>query len=116
VHSFISPFYKQGEDFINAVHGIDSLGIVLQATWTKLKNPLIAETKLYEHYLVRMFKYISTRPAKVLGLHKNRGHISVGCLADIIVWSPEIPDQTISNNSYAGRRLYGQVAKVYLRG
>jgi alpha-D-ribose 1-methylphosphonate 5-triphosphate diphosphatase PhnM len=64
------------------------MGFTLAAFWTRLKEPLIEDSRSYLHYTVRMFKWLSYKPAQTLGL-TNRGAIEAGRYADLVAWQPE---------------------------
>jgi dihydroorotase-like cyclic amidohydrolase len=90
-HSFIPPEYKilDSGDFSKAVPGINCLGYTLQAIWSRLRQHLLPKSDQYEHYIVRMAKWLSSTPARILGVLDKRGEIAVGKLADLVVWDPE---------------------------
>ena len=67
---------------------MSTAGLNLQAVWTRLKSPLHMGDRAYQHYIIRLFKWMSTKPAQILGLN-NRGSIEPGKLADFVVWYPE---------------------------
>ena len=122
-HSFIPSSYKflSSGSFKKALNGIPGLGFSLQSVWTHLRRPNPYSQSL-PHYLVRMSKWLSTAPAKMLGVEQDRGTLEVGKLADLIVWSPE--EETVGQAvcpepemcPYSGERLFGRVEKVYVRG
>jgi len=72
----------------------------------------------------RFVELVSTNPAKIFGLYPQKGEISVGSDADILIWDPE-KEHIISAathhmntdyNVYEGMRVKGIPAKVFLRG
>ena len=120
-HSAIPRPLKVPESgsFKRALSGINGLGASLQAVWSKLRRPYAHS---FEHYIVRLFKWMSLNPAKFLGLSDLKGTLAPGKDADIIVWDPyesftfrsfsDFPDLS----PYDGNTLYGKVHKVFLRG
>jgi len=120
-HCLVQPSFKflESGSFKRALSGLPGLGFSLQALWTKLRSPTLSLEAL-EHYIVRLSKWLSTAPAKLLSV--NRGLIAAGRLADIVVWSPEEPVVATCAGSwpelcpYAGQELYGQIVRVYIRG
>lgn len=122
-HATIPSSYKnidQGS-FKKALNGINCLGFSLQAVWTQLMKDSHNLGAL-EHYLVRLAKWMSYSPAKLLGIESRRGSISKGKYADLIIWSP-YDKQTckVFSNSpetcvYSKSSLYGKIHKVYIRG
>jgi len=75
-----------------------------------------------EHYLVRLARWMSYSPAKLLGIESRRGSISKGKYADLIIWSP-YEKQTSNVLSrypetcvYSKSSLYGNIHKVFIRG
>eukprot|EP00359_Climacostomum_virens_P002346 CAMPEP_0204917268 /NCGR_PEP_ID=MMETSP1397-20131031/14889_1 /ASSEMBLY_ACC=CAM_ASM_000891 /TAXON_ID=49980 /ORGANISM="Climacostomum Climacostomum virens, Strain Stock W-24" /LENGTH=547 /DNA_ID=CAMNT_0052090059 /DNA_START=217 /DNA_END=1860 /DNA_ORIENTATION=- len=123
-HSSVRPDLKfQAEgDFRKAATGFSTLGFAMQAVWTKLKAQ-IEDVKLLDHYIVRLSKWLSYAPAKLLGLNKTRGSLCKGQLADIVVWKPfepvvsEVSQSVFSDASpYASMELYGRIEQVYVRG
>lgn len=121
-HVCIDEVHKAIEtaSFQNALNGICCLGFTLQAIWTTINIPM-ARTEQLEHYLVRLSKWLSLHPAKILGL-KNRGCIGKGKLADLIVWTPycrtvgRIRELYGGLNVFEGKELMGEIEKVYIRG
>ena len=63
--------------------------MTLPSVWSKLKSELCENTRKYEHYIVRMAKWMSEVPAKILKIFHVRGAICKGKLADFIIWDPE---------------------------
>ena len=106
--------------FQNALNGICSMGSVLQAVWSTINIPT-TKFETLEHYLVRISKWLSLTPAKVVGL-SHRGSIAKGKFADLIVWNPYCRDIVSSCHEYQrlctfnGVEMHGKIEKVYLRG
>jgi allantoinase len=107
-------------DFKSAVPGINGMGFLLPATWTKLKETVAPGTEAYDHYIVRLAKVLSTNPAEALGLKKTRGAIMNGLSADLIIWKPhKLFESHLTSqleSSYSKSRLYGKISQVYLNG
>lgn len=120
-HIAVPQQYKFQEDFRKAVNGINGLGFTLQTLWTVLKKPY-TQLGYFEHYIVRIAKWTSLMPAKVLKLRK-RGAIAKGYLADLVIWDPftEVTVEASYSGQpyqcpYLGLKLFGHVLKVFLRG
>ena len=121
-HSYIEKSHKavESRSFQNALNGLCSLGFSLQAVWSTINIP-ISKVEQLEHYLVRLSKWLSLSPAKVLDL-ATRGSIGKGKLADLVVWTPYCRSVAKGNEFYEdlaifdGKEVFGAVHKVYLRG
>jgi dihydropyrimidinase len=74
--------------------------------------------------LNRFVELVSTRPAKIFGLHPRKGSITVGADADLLLWDPKakwtISAKThrmkVDYNPYEGREVTGIPTTVLLRG
>lgn len=120
-HAMIDPTHKLSGNFQQALNGISSLGLTLQSVWTKL-NSLGNSEELLENYIVRLSKWMSFQPAKVLGLSKKRGSIEKGKFADLVVWDPKGKSLVGKENVYRettpllNEVLYGKIHVVYIKG
>ena len=123
-HTPVVPSFKfvDSGSFRKAVDGVTGIGFTLQAVWTKLflSSPT---AELRDHYIVRLSKWLSLHPAKLLGVSHIRGSIDRGKSADLVVWQPmesEVVRNVYSLHSgncpYVEQQLYGKIYKVYLRG
>jgi allantoinase len=124
-HEPVHPDFKFRRDgtWSRAVPGINSLGFTLQATWTVLKKPLLHSSRSYQHYIIRLFKWLSERPARILGIEGIRGSIAPGKLADFVIWDPRRTykcthtySRHMETSPYVGTKLNGKISHVYLRG
>jgi dihydroorotase-like cyclic amidohydrolase len=120
-HIAVPEKYKFEQNFRKAVNGINGLGFTLQTLWTVLKRPY-TQLGRFEHYIVRIAKWTSLMPAKVLML-PDRGAIAKGYLADLVIWDPlrEVTiEKTYSSQPYqcpyVGLKLFGNILKVFVRG
>ena len=119
-HANIDPVHKPVGNFQQALNGIASIGCSLQAVWTILNIP-ITRKELLEHYIVRLAKWMSLHPAKVLGVDKERGTIEAGKIADLVVWDPwersKADQQQIKYKSpFVGQDFLGVIKCVYVKG
>lgn len=123
-HRGIHPMYKNDVkgSMKRALNGMNTLGFTLQQIWTKLRRPISSHHDL-EHYIVRLAKWLSLQPAKILGIDKTRGSIESGKLADFVIWNPhELINVKKSASDFnetctlIGAELYGSIHKVMLRG
>jgi dihydroorotase-like cyclic amidohydrolase len=123
-HRGIHPTYKLGVkgSLKRALCGMNTLGFTLQQIWSKLRLPSSSREEL-EHYIVRLAKWLSLHPAKVLGIEKYRGSIERGMIADLFIWDPD--EQVSVRRSHSqfnetcvliGTDLYGLIHRVMLRG
>ena len=106
--------------FQNALNGICSMGFILQAVWSTINIPT-SKFETLEHYLVRISKWLSLIPAKIIGL-THRGSIAKGKFADLIVWNPYCKSVARVCEDYQrlctfnGLEMHGRIEKVFLRG
>lgn len=114
-------FLKEGS-FKQAMSGISSLGYTLQQVWTKLRVPCASQEDM-EHYLVRLAKWMSMEPAKLLGINDIRGSIEQGKIADFVIWDPYTKTEATSLNRqfpevfpYTGHVFYGVIHSVIVKG
>lgn len=114
-HSPSPPHMKASGDFGKAWAGISSLQLRLPLMWTAASQRGIQ--------LPQFSRLLAAGPARLAGL-SQKGEISVGADADLVVWEPEnlvLVDPTRLAHRhpispYAGRELYGAVRTTYLRG
>ena len=120
-HAGIEAKHKLSGNFQQALNGIAAIGCTLQAVWTSLVNSTGSE-ELLEHFLVRMAKWMSLEPARILGIDDRRGSIERGKSADFMVWQPKErytvgKEYTYYQTSpFAGEELVGAIKAVYIRG
>ena len=122
-HTSIPSEYKilENGSFRKALNGVNTLGFAMQAIWTELCESS-ASLEQKEHYIVRLAKWMSLSPAKVLGLTSQRGAIERGKYADLVVWSPykKFTCKSTSNFSdtcvFEGKEVMGKVYTVIVRG
>jgi allantoinase len=117
-HSPCPPAMKLPDegDFLRAWGGIASLQLSLPAVWTQ------ARARGYS--VTQMTNWLCKNPARLAGIQKRKGSISVGCDADLVIWNPDAPfavdpDRLHHRHKltpYAGRELYGVVETTFLRG
>ena len=124
-HASLEPelkFLSTG-NFKRALSGVTGLGCSLQAVWTKLRMPVVDSQAVRERYIVRLSKWLSLNPAKVIGVSSKRGSIEKGKFADLVVWKPHSSFTLREEyfrypqlNPYIGKQLYGEIHRVYVRG
>ncbi|CAG9319521.1 unnamed protein product [Blepharisma stoltei] len=123
-HAFISPRCKDIENgnFHKALNGICSIGFTLQAIWTMLNVPVSTQSQL-EHYIIRISKWLSLYPARILNIQDKRGSIEKGKYCDLVIWSPyerikinEIYSENEEISPFLGQEMHGKIHKVYVRG
>jgi len=117
-HSPSPPAGKALEsgDFGQAWGGVSSLGLALPVMWT--------EASKRGHTLGDVARWMSSVPARLVGLERAKGGLAVGmdadfCLFDDAVeWTVE-PAHLWTRHKitpYAGRKLKGRVRSTWLRG
>ncbi len=115
-HSPCPPAHKPPGDFFRAWGGIASLQWSLPIVWTAGRDAGVTFDQLA--------RWLSAAPARMVGLYGRKGCIAPGADADLVVWEPDAtfvvrPESTYHRHKispYMGRRLYGVVESVYLRG
>jgi allantoinase len=117
-HSPCPPAMKlPGEgDFMRAWGGIASLQLSLPVVWT--------EAAARGYAVPHLAVWLCRGPARLAGLEKRKGTITLGCDADLVIWNPNAkfvvePSQLHYRQKitpYAGRALAGVVETTFLRG
>jgi allantoinase len=103
-------------DFFKAWGGISSLQLGLPAIWTKMKRG--------NNSLSKLACWMSSGPAKLVGLEKHKGSIVAGYDADIVVWDPgkrfvvrpKMLHHRHKLTPYASCEMRGTVEATFLRG
>jgi allantoinase len=103
-------------NFQKAWGGISSLQFGLPIVWTQAQKRGFSP--------VDIARWMSAKPAELLGLSANKGKIAAGYDADIVVWNPKatvIVDAALIQHRhkitpYKGQTLLGAVERTYLRG
>ncbi|MCR4998811.1 MAG: amidohydrolase family protein, partial [Lachnospiraceae bacterium] len=106
---------EKSRDFTSAPFGIVGVETAAALTYTEL---------VLGGYLtpMQMFEKMSYNPAKVLGI--DRGDISVGKVADVVIFDPKTTYEIHAANfrgksknmPYEGRKVTGQVVTTILSG
>jgi allantoinase len=117
-HSPSPPAMKclRSGDFFKAWGGIASLQLGLPAVWTKLSAR--------KYTLKHLVRWMSSGPAQLAGLEKQKGSISIGYDADIVVWNPEkrliVRPKMLQHRHkltpYLNQSLRGVVEATFLKG
>lgn len=103
-------------NFQKAWGGISSLQFGLPIIWTQAQKRGFSP--------IDIAKWMSAKPAQLLGLSATKGAIAAGNDADIVVWNPSatvvVDSATIQHRHkitpYEGQTLFGAVERTYLRG
>jgi allantoinase len=82
------------------------------------------EARRRGHSIDELSRWLSSAPAKLIGLDQRKGSIAAGCDADLVIWkpdrefrvSPELIHHRHKLTPYAGRTLAGAVQQTFLRG
>jgi allantoinase len=116
-HSPCPPEMKDTDgDFFPAWGGIASLQLSLSAVWTGARTRGVKPE--------RVAQWMSTAPARLVGLQDRKGALIAGYDADIILWDPDArfvvdPTQLLHRHKltpYLGRELFGKVSATYVCG
>ena len=106
---------RESGDFFQAWGGITSLQLGLSSVWT--------EASQRGYSIEQVVEWLSTRPARVAGLHDRKGTIAEGKDADLIFFRPgasvEWPHVLHHRHKltpYEGRHLKGIVDRTFVRG
>ncbi|HMG84260.1 MAG TPA: allantoinase AllB [Terracidiphilus sp.] len=100
--------------------GIASLGLALPVLWTAMRQRGLST----DDAAARAGKWMSARPARLAGILGQKGTLSVGADADIVVFDPHVT-WTVSQDDlhfrhkispYLGAKLRGRVQETWLRG
>jgi allantoinase len=100
--------------------GISSLGLALPVMWTAMVRRGLGSPA----GLVNLSRWMSTAPARLAGLTRQKGSFIPGADADIVVFDPDA-EWTVSEGQlhfrhklspYNGTPVRGQVLETWLRG
>ena len=117
-HSPCPPDMKHlaSGDWQSSWGGISSVELTLPIVWRGLRTQITPFTRLAE--------WLSSNPARLVGLADRKGRLAVGCDADLCVWNHEeewtvVGEQLQHRHKltpYEGERLRGRVKRTYVRG
>ncbi|HEX4642370.1 MAG TPA: allantoinase AllB [Candidatus Acidoferrales bacterium] len=117
-HSPSPPAMKclRSGDFFKAWGGIASLQLGLPAVWTKLSAR--------KYSLQHLVRWMSSGPTHLAGLEKQKGSITAGYDADIVVWNtekrfivrPKMLQHRHKLTPYLNQPLRGEVEATFLKG
>ena len=107
---------KASGDFLQAWGGISSLQLRLPIVWTEARRRGFSV-----HDVTR---WLSSAPAKLVGLEARKGAIESGLDADLVIWNPSSQFKVEGGllhhrhkiTPYEGMTLSGVVEKTFLRG
>lgn len=103
-------------DCLRAWGGIASIQLSMPAVWSRAPQ--------YGGTVADVARWMSERPARLVGLDARKGTIAPGRDADLVVWDPE-EEFTVEANAlqhrhkvtpYEGMRLRGVVRETWVRG
>ena len=117
-HSPAPPAIKQldSRDFMKAWGGIAGVQFLLPASWTAAQQRGFT--------IDQIAAWLSTNPARFLGLQERKGQIAPGYDADLCIWNPEA-SFTVQKEDiifrhpispYIGERLLGSVMQTWVGG
>lgn len=104
-------------DFRQIPNGLPGVGDRMPVMWTMAVNTGRITPE-------RFVALMSTNPAKLFGMYPQKGTISVGSDADIVIWDPEkeveygvkVAQHRTDYNLFEGWQLKGMPVKVFSRG
>jgi allantoinase len=121
-HSPCLPAMKRRDEgrFDLAWGGIASLGLALPVLWTAMRQRGLST----DDAAARTGKWMAARPARLAGLLGQKGTLSVGSDADIVVFDPHMTWTVTEDDlhfrhkisTYLGTKLRGRVQETWLRG
>jgi allantoinase len=114
-HSPCPPAMKQG-NFRQSWGGIASLSVAASVIWTEMNQRSLPLTDLA--------RWMSSEPAKLAGLQKQKGAIAKGHDADLVIFDPDAKFTLTKEDlhyrhpvsPYLGETLQGKVQATFLRG
>jgi allantoinase len=103
-------------DFVAAWGGIASLQLGLAAVWTAGRARGITPAMLA--------RWMCEAPARLAGLHPQKGELQIGSDADVVIWDPDAEFEVDATHlyhrhpvtPYDRRRLCGRVITTLVRG
>ena len=107
---------KESGDFLKAWGGISSLQLRLPIVWTEARRRGFSVHDVTQ--------WLSSAPARLVGLEARKGAIGPGLDADLVVWNPSSQFKVEGSllhhrhklTPYEGMTLSGVVEKTFLRG
>jgi allantoinase len=117
-HSPCPPEMKclETNDWQRAWGGISSLQLTLPIVWRGACSRMVP--------LARLAEWLSSHPARLVGLDDRKGRIAAGFDADLCVWDPAeewtVRGEELQHRhkvtAYEGELLLGRVKRTYVRG
>jgi allantoinase len=117
-HSPCPPALKRREsgDFVAAWGGVASLELSFPVVWSEMRGRSLP--------FERALRWMCEGPARLVGLHRNKGRLATGYQADFALLDPaqafEVNPKDLHQKHpitpYAGRTLHGRIHATYLRG
>jgi allantoinase len=117
-HSPCPPALKHRDtgDFMSAWGGIASLQLTLPVVWSGMRARGVP--------IERLAEWLSSAPARLVGLERRKGAIAAGLDADLVVWDPDASFPVEGGallhrhplTPYEGARLFGVVHSTWVRG
>ena len=117
-HSPCTPALKLREsgDFMDAWGGISALQFGLPVMWTNLKSR--------GYGIADLTRLMSEEPARLAGFAGQKGRLTSGFDADIVIWDPDekfvVVEELIQHRHkltpYTGMELFGKIGATYVGG
>lgn len=102
-------------DFLSAWAGVSGVQFLLQVVWS--------EARLRGHTPLQLARWLSERPAALLGLLGRKGELRAGADADLLVWDPHMRVQPphadfsrLGGSPYANVSMHGRVEQTVVGG
>ena len=116
-HSPAPPSIKEIEsgNLKKAWGGIAGLQFLLPASWTAMKDIIKLEN---------FIPWLTSHPAKFIGVEKQKGKIAVGFDADLVVWDPDSSKSVSAEeilfrykiSPYIGKTMFGIIHQTIVNG
>ena len=117
-HSPCTPVLKLREsgDFMDAWGGISALQFGLPVMWTNLRSRGCS--------IADLTRLMSKEPARLAGFAGQKGRLTSGFDADIVIWDPDekfvVVEELIQHRHkltpYTGMELFGKIGSTYVGG
>lgn len=104
---------------MQSISGIQSLGLSLQMLWSR--GMALEAEENYDEVIETIFMALALNPSKLLKVDDERGSITEGKLADLVIWRPfeqsDVRDYSlVGKYAFGLEEMKGKIERVYVRG